>query len=659
MNVESKSFAIGRIPITKTWPSVDGGLFPAKAFQGEVIEFGAIAFREGHNRIAVDLLLTSPSGKTDRIKMHPGRPGLDQWLVGVQLSEIGNYSYQISAWDDEFETWLHNTEVKLKAGVDQQLMMLEGERLLLKMASAYPKSKKTLSELAQILLGSSPEIAFEKALATGLAEQAAKTPLRNLETLSLPMPILCERKLAGSGSWYEFFPRSEGATKDKGGKVSSGTFKSATKSLDRVKKMGFDVLYLPPVHPIGSAHKKGKNNTLNAAAEDPGSPWAIGNTAGGHDTIHPDLGSEKDFRDFIKATNKLGIEIAMDLALQASPDHPWVKTNPEWFSTRADGSIAYAENPPKKYQDIYPINFDNDPEGIYQEVLRIVRKWISFGVLIFRVDNPHTKPVSFWQRLITEVNQKNPEVIFLAEAFTRPAMMHALGKAGFQQSYCYFAWRNHKDELANYLRELAQDSADFFRPALWVNTPDILTEYLQFGGRPAFKIRATIAATAGATWGMYSGFELFESVARPGAEENIDNEKYEYKFRDFEAAEKAGNSLAPRIAQLNQIRRDNPALQQLRNLRVHQSDDSEILVYSKHLAAEHNGGKANTVLVVVNTDPHSVRETMVHLDLSALGVGSSFKVTDLITGQSYNWGEHNYVRLDSFTEPAHIFRIER
>jgi len=423
--------------------------------------------------------------------------------------------------------------------------------------------------------------------------------------------------------------------------------------------MGFDVLYLPPIHPIGTSHRKGPNNTLTAGPNDPGSPWAIGSSAGGHDTIHPDLGSEKDFKDFIKAANKLGIEIAMDLALQASPDHPWVKTNPEWFTTRADGSIAYAENPPKKYQDIYPINFDNDPEGIYQEVLRVLNKWISFGVKIFRVDNPHTKPVSFWQRLIAEVNKSNPEVIFLAEAFTRPAMMHALGKAGFQQSYCYFSWRNHKDEIADYLKELSQDSADFFRPALWVNTPDILTEYLQFGGRPAFKIRATIAATAGSTWGMYSGFELYESVARPGAEENIDSEKFEYKLRDFATAEKSGDSLAPRIALLNKIRKENPALQQLRNLKLHWSDDSEILVYSKHLDEEHAGQKANTILVVVNTDPHSVRETTVHLDLKALGVQGKFRVTDLITGQSYQWGEHNFVRLDAFSEPAHVFRVEQ
>jgi starch synthase (maltosyl-transferring) len=661
VNVESRNFEIGRIPVTRTWPEVDGGRFPVKAFQGEVIEFGATAFREGHDAIAVELLLTSPSGKTTVHPMQAGPYGLDKWTISLQLSEIGNYRYKVSAWDDAYHSWLHNTEVKLKAEIDGELMMLEGERLLKALAEKSPKDKKALLAIAKDLVtpGTEPTERLKVALDAGLSQLAGRNPLRGLESRSPEFQILCERKLAGSGSWYEFFPRSEGAIKKADGSFTSGNFKTATKSLARVQAMGFDVLYLPPIHPIGSSHRKGPNNTLTAGPNDPGSPWAIGSAAGGHDTIHPDLGSEKDFKDFIKAANKLGLEIAMDLALQASPDHPWVKSNPEWFTTRADGSIAYAENPPKKYQDIYPINFDNDPEGIYQEVLRVLNKWISFGVKVFRVDNPHTKPVSFWQRLIAEVNKANPEVIFLAEAFTRPAMMHALGKAGFQQSYCYFSWRNHKDELADYLRELSHDSADFFRPALWVNTPDILTEYLQFGGRPAFKIRATIAATAGSTWGMYSGFELFESVARPGAEENIDSEKFEYKIRDFTAAEKSGDSLAPRIALLNKIRKENPALQQLRNLKLHWSDDSEILVYSKHLDAEHAGQKANTVLVIVNTDPHSVRETTVHLDLKALGVQGKFRVTDLITGQSYQWGEHNFVRLDAFTEPAHVFRVEQ
>jgi starch synthase (maltosyl-transferring) len=661
VNVESKDFQIGRIPITKTWPEVDGGKFPAKAFAGEVIQFGAVSFREGHDQIAVDLILTTPSGKSELHKMSPGAPGLDQWLVTLQLNEIGRYSYQVSAWSDAYHTWLHNAEVKLAAGIDQELMLLEGAKLLERFAEQSKKDKRKLSGFAKQLLdqSASPEDRLHAALSAGLTELAEANPLRELETLSEPREILCERTLAGSGAWYEFFPRSEGAVRQKDGTITSGTFVTAKRSLDRVVKMGFDVLYLPPIHPIGSQFRKGPNNSLVAAESDPGSPWAIGNTAGGHDTVHPELGSEKDFKDFVKAANKVGLEVAMDLALQASPDHPWVKSNPEWFTTRADGSIAYAENPPKRYQDIYPINFDNDPEGIYQEVLRVVSKWISFGVKLFRVDNPHTKPVSFWQRLIAEVNGKHPEVIFLAEAFTRPAMMHALGKAGFQQSYCYFAWRNHKDELASYLKELSQDSADFFRPALWVNTPDILTEYLQFGGKPAFKIRATIAATAGATWGMYAGYELYESVARPGAEENIDNEKYEIKIRDFELAERSGESLAPRISLLNKLRRENPALQQLRNLTLHHSDDPEILVFSKQLAAEHNHGVDSTIIVVVNTDPHSVRETTVHLNLAALNLAGSFTVTDLITAQKYQWGEHNFVRLDAFSEPAHILKVER
>ena len=652
---------IGRIPISKVWPEVDGGAFPAKAFQGEVIPFGATAFREGHDLIAVDLLLTSPKGETQRIPLSEGRPGLDEWSTKILLEQVGTWHFQISAWDDEYHTWLHNTEVKLEAGVDEELMMLEGERLLSRLsANSSGKDKKALADFAAHLItaGTTPAQRLQSALDKGLTELASRNPLRNLETLSDKRAVLCERRLAGSGAWYEFFPRSEGAIRAKDGSITSGNFRTAIKSLDRVHQMGFEVLYLPPIHPIGTAHRKGPNNTLTAGPNDPGSPWAIGNTAGGHDTIHPELGTEADFQDFIKAANKLNIEIAMDLALQASPDHPWVKSNPQFFTQRADGSIAYAENPPKKYQDIYPVNFDNDPEGIFDEVLAVVNKWVALGVKIFRVDNPHTKPVDFWQKLIAEVNRVNPEVIFLAEAFTRPAMMHSLGKAGFQQSYCYFSWRNRKDELVEYLNELAHQSADFFRPALWVNTPDILTSYLQFGGKPAFKIRATIAATAGATWGMYAGFELYESVARPGAEENIDSEKFEIKVRDWETAAKSQDTLIPRVALLNKIRKENPALAQLRNLVTHYSDDPEVLVYSKHLSAEHNGGKANTILVVVNTDPHSVRETTIHLNLAALNAQGEVKVTDLITGQKFVWGEHNYVRLDSFTEPAHILRVE-
>lgn len=641
---------------------MDGGKYPVKAFEGEVIDFAATAFREGHDKLAVDVVLTSPSGRQTRHQMFPGRPGLDEWVTRIQLSDIGSYQYQVSAWDDEYSSWEHATRVKLEAGVDEELMMLEGQALLERMSKGKAKTVAAKFQTALGLLGDKklkPKERFEKALASGLSELAGRHPLRERETLSDPIAILCERKLAGSGSWYEFFPRSEGAKQKADGSWVSGTFKTAAKSLQRVSDMGFDVLYLPPIHPIGTSHRKGKNNTLVAEKADPGSPWAIGSQDGGHDAIHPDLGTEKDFAAFIKAANKLGIEVAMDLALQASPDHPWVKSNPQWFTTRADGTIAYAENPPKKYQDIYPINFDNDPEGIHDEVMRVLEKWIALGVKIYRVDNPHTKTVEFWQRLIAEINAKHPEVIFLAEAFTRPAMMHTLGKIGFQQSYCYFSWRNTKAELTSYLNELARESADFFRPSFWVNTPDILTEYLQFGGRPAFKIRATIAATAGPSWGMYAGFELYEAVARPGSEENIDNEKYEYKARDFVGSEDRGVSLAPRIRLLNKLRKENPALAQLRNISTHYSDDEQILVYAKRLEPQFNGGKDNTVIVVVNTDPHSVRETMVHLDMAALDLPHSFEVEDLITGKKFSWGEHNFVRLDSFSEPAHILRVIR
>ena len=659
---------IGRIPILGVTPSVENGRWAAKAFKGEAIPFSAQVFREGHDSVAAELLLTSPSGKTRVIRMHPGAPGTDRWHALAVLDEIGNYSFQIRAFGDDYETWHHNASIKINAGIDEDLMLLEGVRLFTRAASEKSRSAKnskvlvsvaerladaSLSPKARLLVAEGGEV-----VAAMLAE-----PIRSLETLSDTFTIYTERTLAGAGAWYEFFPRSEGAVFNEKTKTwKSGTFKTASERLPAVKAMGFDILYLPPIHPIGVAFRKGPNNTLNAGPQDPGSPWAIGSSAGGHETVHPDLGTEADFKTFIDAANELDIEIAMDLALQASPDHPWVKAHPEWFTTRADGSIAYAENPPKKYQDIYPINFDNDPEGIYQEVLSVVRKWISFGVKVFRVDNPHTKPVNFWEWLIAEVNETNPEVIFLAEAFTRPAMMHALGKTGFQQSYTYFTWRNTKWELEEYLHELAKVTADFFRPNFWVTTPDILTQYLQFGGPQGHKIRAALAALSTPSWGMYAGYELVEAVARPGAEEHIDSEKYEYRPRDWKAAEKGGRSIAGYITKLNQIRRENAAVRQLRILEIQASDDGAILAFSKHLSAEHSEtGHANTIITVVNTDPHAVRESTIHLDLNKLGLkpGERFKVRDLMTDKTYEWGEHNYVRLDPFVEPVHVMRVER
>jgi starch synthase (maltosyl-transferring) len=422
-----------------------------------------------------------------------------------------------------------------------------------------------------------------------------------------------------------------------------------------VADMGFDIIYLPPVHPIGRLNRKGRNNTLDPGPDDPGSPWAIGAKEGGHDAIHPDLGTFKDFDAFVKRANDLGLEVAIDLALQAAPDHPWVEQHPEWFSKRADGSIAYAENPPKKYQDIYPLNFDNDPDGIYAEVLRIVRLWISHGIKVFRVDNPHTKPVQFWEWLLGEVRKTDPDVIFLSEAFTKPAMMRALATVGFHQSYCYFTWRNAKWEIEEYFQEVAHETSHVLRPSFWVNTPDILPFFLQYGGPNSFKIRAVLAATGSPSWGVYAGFELFEHVAlQPGKEEYLDSEKFQIRIRDWDAAEREGRTLAPYLTRLNEIRRAHPALQQLRNLTVHSSDDENVVAFSKT-----NG--EDTVLVVVNLDPHSTRETTVHVNMPALGMEwhDQYVVHDEITGESWTWGERNYVRLDPYHEPAHVLTVRR
>jgi starch synthase (maltosyl-transferring) len=425
--------------------------------------------------------------------------------------------------------------------------------------------------------------------------------------------------------------------------------------------MKFDVIYLPPIHPIGKVNRKGRNNTLDPGPDDTGSPWAIGSDEGGHDAIHPDLGDFADFDAFVARARELGLEVALDLALQAAPDHPWVTSHPEWFTTRADGTIAYAENPPKKYQDIYPLNFDNDPEGLYQEVLRIVRLWMSHGVRVFRVDNPHTKPVDFWEWLLGEVRKTDPDVIFLAEAFTKPAMMRGLGMVGFHQSYTYFTWRTAKWELEEYFNEVAHQTPAVLRPNFFVNTPDILHEFLQYGGPAAFKIRAVLAATGSPSWGVYAGYELYEHVAvRPGSEEYLDTEKFQIRIRDWDKADADGRTLAPYLTMLNQVRRDHPALQRLRSLTIHATDDESVMCFSKS-APGRDGHGDDTVIVVVNVDPHGTRETMVHLDMPALGLdwNDQIQVTDAVTGQTWTWGERNYVRLDPYVEPAHVLSVRR
>jgi starch synthase (maltosyl-transferring) len=657
---------LGRIPILELSPQVDDGLWPATAFSGEVIPFQATAFREGHDLIGVDLLLLDPAGEQTEHRMRPIAPGTDRWEALVQLEAEGLWRYRVQAYADEFATWKHNAEVKVPAGVDVELMFTIGHDILARAAADKRRStaeRRHLSEAAKAVADKSrsADDRLAAALDARIVGILDARPVVSLPTLSPTRSVMVERTRAGVGSWYEFFPRSEGAKKLPDGSWKSGTFRTAAKRLPEVAAMGFDVVYLPPIHPIGRSFRKGPNNTLDAGPNDPGSPWAIGGPDGGHDAIHPDLGTEKDFAYFLGKAKQAGLEVALDLALQASPDHPWVESHPEWFTTLPDGSIAYAENPPKKYQDIYPINFDNDPIGLRGEVLRIVRHWMSLGVRIFRVDNPHTKPLDFWEWLIHTVNATDPDVVFLAEAFTRPAILKTLAKAGFQQSYTYFTWRNTKEELEEFLDGLAHETADFLRPNLFVNTPDILTEYLQFGGPAAFKVRAAIAATAAPTWGVYSGYELFENVARAGAEENIDNEKYEYRPRDYAKAQTLGRSLAPYLTMLNRARSEHSALRQLRNLHVHGSDDDSILVYSKYLAGKFTrSGKPDAIIVVANVDPHSVRETVVHLDVTQFGVqpGGEFEVKDIVTGARWTWGSDNYVRLDAFTEPVHILSVK-
>jgi starch synthase (maltosyl-transferring) len=489
---------------------------------------------------------------------------------------------------------------------------------------------------------------------------AHEHPVRELITRSPRYSVFVDRQRALYGAWYEFFPRSIGAElandpDDPARPLRHGTFADATKHLDYVADLLFDVVYLPPIHPIGRVNRKGPNNTLNAKPTDTGSPWAIGSAEGGHDAIHPELGTEADFAAFVTRARELGMEVALDLALQCAPDHPWVGEHPEWFTTLPDGTIAYAENPPKKYQDIYPLNFDNDPAGLSAEVLRITLLWISRGVKIFRVDNPHTKPLNFWQWLIGTVKSQHPDVLFLAEAFTRPAMMHELARIGFTQSYTYFTWRNTAWELGKYGEELVAAS-DYMRPNFFPNTPDILNEFLVHGGPSAFAIRAVLASMMTPSYGIYSGYELYENVpVRPGSEEYLNSEKYQLRPRDLQGAIDRGESLAPFLKRLNEIRRAHPALHQLRNLRFHTSENDGILVFSKR-----DGATGDTILVACSMDPHNIREGWVHLRLNELGIGwdESFLVADLLSGANYEWSEHNFVRLTP-DQPSHIFHVRR
>jgi starch synthase (maltosyl-transferring) len=660
---------IGRIPVLSVSPVVDAGRWPARAVVGESVPVRATVFGEGHGAVAATAVLRGPDRAVrSRVRMTLLEPGLDLWAADLKPDAEGDWTFQIEGWSDPYSTWQHDAVLKVAADVDTELMLTEGA-LLLGRAARTPGRPRAQAEVLRDAVRGLQDTSrpAQARLAAGTCSQVhdalAERPVRDMVSASRRYPLRVQRERALVGAWYEFFPRSEGATYDETtGRWTSGTLRTAAERLPAIAAMGFDVAYLTPVHPIGTSNRKGRNNTLDPEPGDPGSPYAIGSPDGGHDAIEPTLGTFEDFDAFVARARGLGLEVALDLALQCSPDHPWVTEHPEWFTTQADGVIAYAENPPKKYQDIYPMNFDNDPAGVYAEVLRVVLLWVSHGVTLFRVDNPHTKPVAFWEWLIDKVNREHPEVIFLAEAFTRPAMMHTLAKVGFHQSYTYFTWRESKSELTEYLTELAGPAADYMRPSFWPTTHDILTPYLQYGGRAAFRLRAALAATMVPTYGIYSGFELVENVARPGVEEQIDNEKYEFKPRDWAEAESTGASLAPWLTRLNHIRRSHPALQRLRNITFHRTDDDSVLCFSKRLtAAQSPTGREDTIVVVANLDPHSTRETTVHLDMAALGLGRSdgFVAHDLVSGATWHWGESVYVRLDPHDEPVHLVQVRK
>ncbi|MCX5194292.1 alpha-1,4-glucan--maltose-1-phosphate maltosyltransferase [Streptomyces sp. NBC_00249] len=652
---------IGRIPVLDVRPAVDCGARPAKAVVDEVFEISATVFREGHDAVAAHVVLRDPSGRLrPPVPLRELAPGTDRWGARVSAETEGRWTYTVEAWSDPVATWRAHAAVKIPADLDTGLTLLEGAELYERAAAKVPKrdGREAVLAAADAMRDEDRPVAqrYAAALAPAVDAALARRPYRELVTAAKPLPLLVERKRALFGSWYEMFPRSEGAVLESGSAPVSGTFRTAAQRLPAIAAMGFDVVYLPPIHPIGSTFRKGPNNTLSAGSWDPGVPWAIGSTEGGHDAVHPELGTMEDFDAFVARARELRMEIALDFALQCSPDHPWVEKHPEWFRHRADGTIAYAENPPKKYQDIFPVHFDADMAGIVEETCRVLRHWMDHGVRIFRVDNPHTKPVVFWQKVIADINKSDPDVIFLAEAFTRPAMMRALAAIGFQQSYTYFTWRNTKAELTEYLTELSGDrSASVMRPNFFVNTPDILHEYLQHGGRPAFEVRAVLAATLSPTWGVYAGYELCENEpVREGSEEYLNSEKYELRPRDWAAAEREGRSIAPLITSLNRLRRRNPALQQLRDIHFHPTDNEQVIAYSKHAGA-------NSVLVVVNLDPHHTQEATVSLDMPVLGLDwhGSLAVRDELTGETYHWGRANYVRLEPGRTPAHVLAALR
>ena len=642
---------ITRIPILDVQPRIEGGRFPVKAAVGESFPIRARVFREGHDKIGSAVVLTGPDG-IDRPPVTMHNLDNDFWTATLEADAVGDWTYRIESWSDPYATWLRDAPIKIEAGVDVELMLDEGACLL---ERSGVSDRELDNVLALMRDKEAPEL---ERLAAGMsfASVVAENPIRDFVDCSQSYPLQVDRERALFGSWYELFPRSEGAHKLPDGTVVSGTFATAAKRLETVAQMGFDVVYLPPIHPIGKTNRKGANNSLTCGPDDPGSPWAIGSAAGGHDAVHPTLGTIDDFDAFVLRARELGLELALDFALQCAPDHPWTTEHPEWFKTRADSTIAFAENPPKKYQDIYPLNFDNDFDGLCDEVIRVLRFWMSHGVRIFRVDNPHTKPVSAWERILADIRETDPDVIFLSEAFTVPAMLHALAMVGFHQSYTYFTWREHKSEMGTYLEEIAAETSHFMRPNFFVNTPDILPTYLNSGDQAMFKARTVLAATGSPTWGMYAGFELCEhDPVEPGSEEYLNSEKYEIKIRDWCQA----GSLAPYITQLNELRRNHPALRQLRNLHVHTTDDAEVLCFSK----QHGSDR---ILVVVDLLPSAHKQVRLTLNLPDLGLswGDPFLLQDELTGQaatpnSVNLGPDHPARIFSIVRPQPLSPAEK
>ena len=639
-----------RAVIEKVKPEIDGGRFPAKRVVGERMTVEADIFTDGHDALAAALLYRRNSDSHWSETLMESLDN-DRWRATFEVTEIGAYLYTLQAWVDRFESWRQGLAKKLQAGQDVAIDLLIGAGLVEETANrAPPTDKKRLANSISILRSKQPD-AGETALLPELAALMAKySDRRWAVTYDKELRVNVDREKARFSTWYEMFPRS--CASEPG---VHGTLRDCEQRLPYVAGMGFDVLYLPPIHPIGRSFRKGKNNELGAGPDDLGSPWAIGAKEGGHKAIHPQLGTLEDFKRLVTKAKKSGIEIALDIAFQCAPDHPYAREHPEWFRKRPDGSIQYAENPPKKYQDIYPLDFETDHwKELWDELKSIIVFWCEQGVRIFRVDNPHTKAFPFWEWVIAEVKKDYPEALFLAEAFTRPKVMYRLAKSGFSQSYTYFAWRNTKWELTQYFTELTQtEIADFFRASLWPNTPDILTEYLQFGGRPAFMTRLVLAATLGANYGIYGpAFELCENVPRdPGSEEYLNSEKYELKHWDLERTD----SLKEFIALVNRIRGENRALQRDRSLRFHPVDNPEIICFSKQTE-----DLKNVIVVVVNLDPHHTQSGWVELAMEELGLlpQQPFQMHDLLTNARYLWhGARNYVQLNPDTVPAQIFRV--